>query len=206
MKHHKVWTLALLFAAACSTTSGDGSSGSASGQEGDAGQAVDSVVPKCPPVENSMGMGMAPTPYSAEQIREGNPPGSWKRYRVLRGENVMIQEFEFLLHHEPDKAWMKAKILDEDGTEVQNAEMPPTSWLALQAHASFDKARTLIGRETLAVEAGEFDCWTYAVDAESGEQSFYWFALDLPGPPVLMVTRKDGKQSARMELTALGQN
>lgn len=164
------------------------------------------VIPECPPVANSLAPGKAPTPFTADEIRMGNAPGTWKRYRISQGEREFFQHFEFVQAEKPELAAMKVVMYDVEGNELGATEAPPAAWTALQAHASFDEDKTVIGRDTIQVAAGEFDCWTYTVDTAEGEQSFYWFGIEQPGPPVLMETRVNGAVQKRMELFDLGTN
>ena len=158
-----------------------------------------------PPNTNVMEPGMCPTPYTAEQIRAANPPGSWKLYRIVADGRTMLQRFEFVEARDKSLAALNVAMSDENGKVLGTERTPPASWKELQAHASFNASGTLMGRDRIALKAGEFDCWTYAVDGKDGAVSYFWFATELPGPPVLLETRVNGKPTLRMELEARGE-
>ena len=155
-----------------------------------------------PPETNVMQPGTLPTPYTADEIRAANPPGSWKVYRITKDELTLLQRFEFVASGDPAVSAIDAEMREEGGTEIKTDQTRRASWSELQAHASFAAAQTVMGRDQLVLKAGRFDCWTYAVESPGDAISTFWFARDLPGPPVLLVTRVEGKQRLRMELEA----
>ncbi len=157
-----------------------------------------------PPVTNIMQPGMAPTPYTADQIREANPPGSWKLYQIVADGRRLQQRFEFVENANPDLAALAVTMTDDSGVKIDANRPAPATWTSLQSHGSYEAHKTLLGRDRISIEAGEFDCWTYAVDGREGDLSFFWFATNMPGPPVLMEKRVDGKATLRMELKDFG--
>lgn len=157
-----------------------------------------------PPDSNILEPGKLPTPYSANEIRDANPPGSWKVYRITARGRTVLQRFEFRQCPDPEFSAVSIVMSDESGTSIGTQESVPARWSALQAHGSYDAARTLIDRDRVSLKAGEFDCWTYVVDGADGEMNFFWFATELPGTPVLLETRVNGKSILRMELEAFG--
>lgn len=158
-----------------------------------------------PSEANVMQAGSAPTPFSADELRAGNPPGTWREYRIVQGENTFISRHEFAQAKDPKLVMLSSQLSSESGASRGSDDTKPVAWTTLQAHASFPASRTLLGRDRLVLDAGQFDCWTYAVDGDEGETRYFWFAVDLPGPPVLLEARKNGVSTLRMELTAFGE-
>jgi len=73
----------------------------------------------------------------------------------------------------------------------------------LQAHASFPSKDTHIFEDRCQVPAGSFDCWVYRVRRrENGKlhELRYWFAKELPGPPVLLEEERAGTRTLTMTL------
>lgn len=196
MKTHSTIAIVLSCIAACSAPSTNSESTSISVEA-----PLDFAMP---PESNSLGKGKLPTPYSADEIRDANPPGSWKLYRITAKGRTVLQRFEFRQCPSPEFSAVSIVMSDESGTSIGTQESAPAPWTALQAHGSYDAARTLLGRDRISLKSGEFDCWTYVVDGADGELNFFWFATELPGTPVLLETRVNGKSILRMELEAHG--
>jgi hypothetical protein len=121
-----------------------------------------------------MGAGLAPTPFTADEIRAGCPDGHTLRVRTVRGDTVseVVNRFEGG---------------DEDGvTLAEEADGEVSSrrvrWIDLQRHASFPADRTTIAPERITTPLGELDCLRYSVQRE--ELMTFWFATAHPGMPV----------------------
>jgi len=94
-----------------------------------------------------------------------------------------------------------------DGKRIGSKQMSTGKWEDFQSHASFPQAQTVIGKESFTVPAGTFDCWRYEVTlAKEGRVNVqrYWFALNLPGPPVCFEESIDGKLAFKMTMLKPG--
>jgi len=77
-----------------------------------------------------------------------------------------------------------------------------TSWEELRDHAAFDAALTEREKSMCSVQAGDYECWHYTVSADVAGKTVqhFYFAIDKPGPPVLLVMNRGDDEILRMEL------
>ena len=136
--------------------------------------------------------GRAPTPYTADEIRAGCPPGRTIRLRVdVVGETAFGRVSRFV---ECDQAGvtMEHSRLRLNGSPLAEPEVDRVTWRDLQAHASFAADHTTIESERIDTAIGELDCLRYTVRDGTSDDVF-WFAKDLPGLPIQCLTRTDGQ-------------
>jgi hypothetical protein len=146
------------------------------------------------------GMALAPFPYTPEAIRDRCVEGLVLTFRVVsRGQQPVIQHMRF---HDWDMAGVKVEIRREtpEGKSLGGVSDTHSTWTSLRDHASFPSAATVRLREKLTTPAGEWDCWVYVVVGPDGGTTRFWFADQLPGPPVLLDQEQDGERIMRMEL------
>ena len=138
---------------------------------------------------------MAATPYSAEEIRAANRPGTLYRYKVeAPGEPAIIKVMEFV-GGTPEGGDVKGRVLDESGKEKEPAKVEHASWEELRRHAEFPRAAvTVEPGGSIEVPAGKFETTIYTVKAPGGETAKFYFAKSYAGPPVLFVKERDGKR------------
>lgn len=175
-------TLATMLGAACSST-----------------QAIGDVDPA-----RILSSDLHPTPYSAEEIRLGNPPGTGRVYLVTQGGQSHLEHTEFLAHPE-GLARFAQTSMSLDGEAMGDAAHADATWEELQAHASYPRIDTTLTEETCTTAAGTFDAWLYRRIDQAREdappmQHSVWFAKDLPGAPVLYELTTEGALVFRMEL------
>lgn len=142
--------------------------------------------------------GDLPTPFTAEEIRDGNPVGSVIRLRVERaGADSMIHVSSYL---SADERGAVRESWDEtlDGERVGEAEQSRETWLELQEHASFLAGSTRIDEEVIELPIGRLECLRYTQTTEDGTRTF-WFARDLPGQPVRWEIRSGGELVTSVE-------
>ncbi|MFT4709439.1 MAG: hypothetical protein ACI8Q9_000559 [Planctomycetota bacterium] len=154
-----------------------------------------------PPASNSMQEGHLPTPFSASDIRDSCTEGSFRVFSMETPEGIFTQT---LLFGEGDSegAPFAVVMTDSEGVEIVKQDMPHTAWTEFQSHASCETETTILTREMMTTGAGEFDCWVYRSDGPMGMAVTNYFAVDLPGPPVLSLgVGADGTQLVRTELT-----
>src|SRR5262245_14430920 len=123
-----------------------------------------------------LGPGMAPTPFTAEQIRAGCPAG--------RTIELVIAE-----DGEEHRRYNRFVSCDEEGAVVERGSVGETgepsrsTWAEMQAHASFPAAITTIEPETIDLPLGVLDCLRYTVQDDDAVMTF-WFSPSYPGMPV----------------------
>jgi hypothetical protein len=141
----------------------------------------------------------APHPFTAEEIREGSPPGRVLRHRIVApGKPTVVQEFR-VLKADDDWCVREGRVFSEEGEALGEPKESRAAWLELQAHATFPADHTSIEDVKLELPAGTFDCMLYTVlDGKTVRE--YWFARELPGMPVKMRIEDDGKSRMEMEL------
>ena len=132
-----------------------------------------------------------PTPFSADQIRDGFVPG-----RIVRSEVVVAGEapkFHVRRHvrAEPDAGVYAFWTEGPDGEQLEVPEEGASNWLELQGHASMPIDATTVEPVTIDVPMGRYDGLLYTrVDGDTVDR--FWFALALPGAPVRMEERVGG--------------
>jgi hypothetical protein len=148
-----------------------------------------------------LGEGMAPTPFTADEIRQGCPAG-----RVIMvateqpGEAITHREIRFL-EGDGDTATQRITPVDGDGAPVAESEIRTTSWKDLQAHACFPDDRTTITPVVIHTVLGTLDCLRYEVRRDDARDTF-WFATALPGMPVRFTRQRQGRVVTTTTVTA----
>jgi hypothetical protein len=134
-----------------------------------------------------LGPGLAPTPFTADEIRAGCPAGRTIELRVVEDGA------------EPYVRYNRYVSCDETGATIERGRHDggdPTSgratWAELQAHASFPAAVTTIEPETIELPLGVVDCLRYTV-RDGDDETVFWFAPAFPGMPVRIVGRENGR-------------
>jgi hypothetical protein len=145
----------------------------------------------------------APTPYTAAQIRETNPPGSRLVFRLeLTGQPAAVRVIEFV-GGDATLAVVESSMLTEQGQPIGDVDRSEATWVELRDHAAFPADRTRRVRSIATVPLGRFEVWQYTVESEEGGAPVttrYSFAVDRPGPPVLLEQEADGQVTLRMAL------
>ena len=136
--------------------------------------------------------GDLPTPFTADEIRDGCRPGRELRMRIERaGQDPIIRVVRYLVGDETtaiQETWEESV----DGVTLREPEVHREMWLDLQDHASFPADSTVVADETIEIPAGTFACLRYTQTVDDGTRTF-WFAKDLPGQPVHWVIRAGGE-------------
>jgi hypothetical protein len=136
--------------------------------------------------------GQAPTPFTADEIRQGCPAGRTIRLRVdVPGETSFLRVSRFVEADEAG-ATLERSRLSLDGDPLGESDVGRVTWRELQAHASFPAERTTIESERIETAIGELDCLRYTV-RDGATEDVFWFARDLPGMPIQYLTREDGQ-------------
>lgn len=136
--------------------------------------------------------GTAPTPFTAEEIRDGCRAGKTIRVRIeVVGEEPMLRQNRYL-ELDDEGATLERTLLSLDGSPTGKPEADRVTWRDLQSHASFPAAVTTIEPERIETPMGELDCLRYTV-RDGALEKVFWFATTLPGMPVRTVTRDHGE-------------
>jgi len=145
----------------------------------------------------------APTPYTAAQIREANPPGTRLVFRLeSTGQPVALRVIEFV-GGDATLAVVESSMLTEQGQPIGDVDRSEATWVELRDHAAFPATRTRRVRSTATVPVGQLDVWQYTVESEEDGAlvtTRFSFALDRPGPPVLLEQEVNGQVTLRMAL------
>src|SRR5690606_15493940 len=141
----------------------------------------------------------APMLFTVEQLRAGNPQGRVVELRMeAAGKPVTIEHWEFTAV-DADTATIHAITRDESG-KVLADETGTSTWQELHQHGTFPAAATTVeDNVSLTVPAGTFTTRLYTVTAGDTIRRF-WFAADLPGPPVQFTTEQAGKEVFRAQM------
>jgi hypothetical protein len=139
-----------------------------------------------------------PTPYTDEQLREAHPEGKVRVFRIdVPGQPSFVNTMTF---SECDAAGttVASQRTTLEGKPMGASVTQRSAWTELRDHALFDAADTTRERATLATARGDVACWLY-VNHKTGATTRFWFAVDVPGPPLLLEIEKDGELTYRME-------
>ena len=129
---------------------------------------------------------MAPTPYSADEIRDANRPGTIYRYKVeTSGKPVELQVLEFTRGTSPESAEVKEQSFDQAGQAKSPAKIERAPWEELRRHAEFPRDGLKVEPGSIEVPAGKFEVMVYTVSAPNGDTMRFYFAKSYAGPPVL---------------------
>jgi hypothetical protein len=162
------------------------------------------VDPSSLPRENVMQPGCAPTPYSANQIRDAMPEGGG-RYYTLRGDSESSMVYYHFEKVTANDCSVETMHFNHEGLTSDTKTQAHVPWTELQKHASFALEEVTITEVRLALIAGTFDCWNYTVVGTLPGRNEYYFAKDLPGPPVYMrKLDENGTVVHEMELRDFG--
>ena len=145
----------------------------------------------------------APTPYTADQIRDGCRDGRTSTYRIeAPRRKTILQTLRF--SNGTDKGCdLEVTRKTEDGTLFGKPTTARAPWAQLQSHASFPEKLTKVTDAEVTTPAGKFDCLLYTVTTRRGEITTVvraYFAKKLPGPPVKRVVEMNGKVIHTMTL------
>jgi hypothetical protein len=138
---------------------------------------------------------MAPTPYTADQLRDAQKKGRVYRFKVeFLGKPATEHLFTFVAV-DADGAEVETTEKDASGKPIGQPEKSHATWEELRKHAEFPADATKIADESITIPAGKFDCRVYTVTRGSGADTTvtkFYFAKELPGPPVLLQMEKEG--------------
>ena len=145
-----------------------------------------------PPETHRLRPDHLPTPFSAAQIRAANPPGRVVTFVITTPGEPEVRNVTAWLDGDEAVARFRTSDLSAAGVLLGPPTEGEAAWEELQAHASFPAAATTVEEASVEVPAGRYACWLYTVTSGGDEAKTvtrFWFARDLPGPPVRLERR-----------------
>lgn len=133
-----------------------------------------------------LGPDLAPTPFTAAEIRAGCRVGNVIEL-LVEGDG-----------EEPYRRYNRYVACDEEGATLErgraggDVESRRVTWAELQAHAAFPAAVTTIENDTIETPLGTLDCLRYTVSA-GDDVTVFWFAPAYPGMPVRIRDQENGR-------------
>ena len=128
-----------------------------------------------------------PTPYSVDQLRLACGPESKRVYRTETKEGV-VEHVLYTYRDLTSKGCVAEQTpCNAEGQTTGEPRAALATWLDLQRYMSFPAEITTLSEEDIKVPAGSYGCMHYVVSRRSQRGTGldkYWFAWDLPGPPV----------------------
>ena len=140
-----------------------------------------------------LGPGLAPTPFTADEIRAGCRPGRFITVEATVDGQTTRSTNRFL-SADDEGGDVEHTVLDAAGAVVER-EVGRATWAELQAHAAFPAERTATERVRLDTPMGPADCLLYTV-TEGAVTRRFWFDTARPGMPVRVETEEAGAVTA----------
>lgn len=132
--------------------------------------------------------GRAPTPFTADEIREGCPAGRTIRLLVETVGETPFERTSRFAECDETGATLERSAQSLDGAPLGEPQAGRVTWLDLQTHASFPADATTIEPDELETPIGNLPCLRYMV-REGTDTHVFWFARTLPGMPVKYLSR-----------------
>ena len=152
-----------------------------------------SAASSAAPAASNRAPEMAPAPYSAEQLRDANRPGTLYRFKVeASGEPTQVSVMELTTGTSAEDAEVKNEIFDEAGQSKGPAKIDRKSWAELRKRGEFPRDVVSVEPGNIEVPAGKFDATIYTVHLPNSEVMRFYFAKSYAGPPVLSYTERAG--------------
>jgi hypothetical protein len=145
-------------------------------------------------------IGHAPTPFTADEIREGCPAGRTIGLLIEPGDGDPYLRLNRFVAVDEEGADVTVESMAMDGEPLDDPVEMRSKWIEFQEHASFPEAQTAIDSEVLETRMGALTCKRYTV-TDGPTSDVYWFAVDKPGMPVKVETlAQDGVPYYRMTM------
>ncbi len=161
-----------------------------------------SSPPPAPAAARSAAMTAAPAadiadpPFTVEQIRAASPAGRTIDFQITAEGAPAVRRRMRFTAVSPTEAEVEISIRDDKDQPVGTPQVGKSTWAELHAHAHFPRASTVVAEESVTVPIGTFTCRKYTVthaEVSPPRIDRFWFATDLPGPPVQFSTEVGGK-------------
>ncbi len=161
------------------------------------------AAPGFPSFDNRLHADHAPTPYSADQIREATPTGSQVRFLVGAPGAQALGQIMTFTQPTAETVDVRVEIMSDDGKSLGEPSSNTMTWASLQSHASFPEVDTTVERLEHETKLGTSECWRYTVVTVAKKvrtTSEYWFDVQRPGPPIELTQTRGGEIVFRMEM------
>lgn len=135
---------------------------------------------------------LLPTPFSADEIRDGCPPGRTCRTLVEPADGPPQVRVSRFGEHTADGVLYERWVESVDGVMEGEPAVSPVPWAALQRHAGFPAAVSTVAAERISTPLGDLDCLRFDV-RDGADVTTFWFARSLPGMPVKVVEVVNGR-------------
>ncbi|MGW5241192.1 hypothetical protein ACWEOW_19835 [Monashia sp. NPDC004114] len=134
--------------------------------------------------------GMAPTPFTAAQIRSGCPEGRTITLLVEPAVGPPWRRVNRFVDTDEKGATLQRWRLGPDGNPEGGTDSSRLTWLQLQEHASYPADSVTITPDTVDLPMGTFEALRYTVEDGDGVTTL-WFAPAFPGMPVRYESQAD---------------
>jgi hypothetical protein len=136
--------------------------------------------------------GHHPTPFTADEIRIGCPPGRTVRSLVVEAGSEPYVQITRFVSGDAEGAEQESWTETPEGVRLTEPRRRRSSWLDFQAHASMPAASTVIAEEEIDIPAGQFACLRYT-RRDGDTVDTFWFAKTAPGMPLQFEEREAGE-------------
>lgn len=147
-----------------------------------------------------------PTPFTQAQMRAGWVPGVAVRFRMeVAGEPTTLHDWEVLSSPDADHVETAVTVRnEEDGSALAPTMTRVLSYEELRQHAAFPSERATMEDALVEGPSGPLPGRRYTVRSQEDRSQVvtFEFADALPGPPVLMQTRKGDDVIQSMKMVA----
>jgi hypothetical protein len=144
--------------------------------------------------------GYAAAPFSVEQLQEGCRPGRSSTYHMEIANRSPYFEVTRYVKANEAEVHIESQRLSASGAPRGNQVKAHSTWKAMSERGWYPDEWTVITDERVETPAGAFDCRVYEVTSHGETVDRYYFARDLPGPPVLHTRHVDGALQLTMTL------
>lgn len=142
----------------------------------------------------------APTPYTAQQIREATRSGRTYEFLVERPDAQPARRRMRFTAVTSAGAIVERAMFDEKAKVWGEPTRTHTSWDEMRDHTKYPLAAATIEADTITIPAGTFACRRYTVVEAGDGRTIAWFANGLPGPPVKLRKEAAGRLVMTMTL------
>ncbi len=144
--------------------------------------------------------GRAPTPFTADEIRDGCPAGRTIGILIEPRDGDPYLTMNRFVSVDDEGADVSVESMTMDGDPTDDPIETRTKWGEFQEHASFSEDQTEVETEVIETRMGSLKCLRYTV-TDGPTSDVYWFAVDKPGMPVKVETKaQDGVAYYRMTM------
>ena len=134
-----------------------------------------------------------PTPFTADEIRVGCPPGRTIRALIIQAGTAPYVRVTRFLAGDGEGADRESWTETPEGVRLTEMERDHSTWLEFQGHASMPVATTDIAEEVIHIPAGRYDCLRYTRRDDDHSVDTFWFAKSAPGMPLRFESRVSGE-------------